>query len=230
MPPVPPPWGPPCPLRATGLEGGPAKSCVHTCAPSVSMTQGAFQPLPSSDCPVGPNHWGVSAPVPPHAYLLASMRLWKGAWPAGGGGQWAVGAPCLFQRAGNRTRGGGDATWSISQDIAMLVPRTARPEASRTQAPSIDEAKVDGPAAKAQKRQDGCSHAWGPTEPASMQKRRMSLGLGETRLRTAALLARQTVRLMPASVHRGSRCQRGAAGHQRGPAQPPEPAPQARAP
>ena len=93
-----PPWGPPCPLKATGLEGGPAKSCVHTCAPSVSMTQGAFQPLPSSDCRVGPSHWGgISAPVPPRACLLASMWLWKGSWPAGGGGRWAIGAPFLTE-------------------------------------------------------------------------------------------------------------------------------------
>ena len=185
--------------------------CPHLCAICFHDT-GHFSAPPLIRLSSGSQSLGgISAPVPPRACLLASMRLWKGSWPAGGGGRWAVGAPFLFQRAGNRTQGGGDATWSISHDISMLVPRTARTEASRTQAPSINEDKVDGPAAKAQKRQDGCSQAWGHTEPSSVQKRCMSLGLGEMRLRTAALLTRLTVRLMPASVHRGSRCQRGAA-------------------
>ena len=85
---------------------------------------------------------------------------------------WGWGAVGSRGTLPNRTRGGGDATWSISHDISMLVPRMARPEVSGTQAPSIDEDKVDGPAAKVQKRQDGCSHAWEHTEPASAQKRR----------------------------------------------------------
>lgn len=38
----------------------------------------------------------------------------------------------------------------------MLVRRTARPEAPRTPASSIDEDKVDGPAAQMQMRQEGC--------------------------------------------------------------------------
>lgn len=176
-----PPRGAPRPLGATGLEGGPGK-----CAPSVSMTQGGFsRPLFIGLSRGSRSPGGVLAPVPPCVsagfYVALEGSAASRGQGAGGGGSGRT-LPVPEGGKWNPRRRG--PTRSISQDAAMLVPRTARPEAPRTPASSVDEDKVDSPAAQVQMRQEGCSR---------LQKRRESLGIGATRMRTAPPFPRQTV-------------------------------------
>ena len=215
----------PSALRADRSGGRSGKvMCPHLCAICFHDT-GCFSAPPLIRLSSGSQSLGgISAPVPPRACLLASMWLWKGSWPAGGGGQWAVGAPFLTEHEVEGMPRGPSATtyrcWCPGWP-GRKCPGPKRPASMRTRW-MAQQQKC--------RRDKTAVHTPGNTQsPRARRNVAMSLGLGETRLRTAALLTRQTVRLMPASVHRGSRCQRGAAGHQCGPAQPPEPAPRAHA-
>lgn len=142
-----PTWGD----RSGGRSGKVCATCFHDTGrlfmPSLHWT---VERVPITRGSPGPSPPCVSAGF----YVALEGSAASRGQGAGGGGS---GRTLPVPQGGKwnpRRRG---PTRSISQDPAMLVPRTARPEAPRTPASSVDEDKVDSPAAQVQMRQESCS-------------------------------------------------------------------------